>query len=217
MKKIVSARLSVPFWCSFRMPYTINVNFSYPVPPPITLYGLMGCALGLPADSYDLILDMEITVGIENEGEFIETYSRIIKRDPRTPDRRTLVIRQKLLQPVFRLYLLAEEILAEQVAMGLAAPAFPLSLGESDDILEIDDIGIFPYRTEQACVIDSILPVDCGCQPTSNYQTVVLPIAFKRGKRDWEGVDYRSYYVGRNISLAQPIEVAEVEGKKVVF
>jgi len=217
MKKLVSARLTVPFWCSFRMPYTINVNFSYPVPPPITLFGLIGCALGLPADSFDLLSGMDIAVGLEEDGEIIETYSRIIKRDPRTPDRRTLLIRQKLLQPVYRLYLLAEEELAERVAKRLTDPVFPLALGESDDLLEVDQVLIAPAETETVQEIDSILPADLGVEPVSPFNTSYLPIAFKRGKRDWTGVEYRSYYVGQNLVLNGQISAYIAGEKRVVF
>lgn len=217
MKKLVSARLTVPFWCSFRMPYTINVNFSYPVPPPITLFGLIGCALGLPADTFDLLSGMDIAVGLEEDGEIIETYSRIIKRDPRTPDRRTLLIRQKLLQPVYHLYLLAEKELAEDVATRLTDPVFPLALGESDDLLEVDQILIAPAETETAQEIDSILPADLGVEPVSPCNTAYLPIAFKRGKRDWTGVEYRSYYVGRNLVLNRQVTAYIAGEKRVVF
>ncbi len=217
MKSIVSARLMVPFWCSFRMPYTINVNYTYPVPPPVTLYGLISCALGLPADCYDLLDEMKITVGVEEEGEVMETYSRIIKRDHRTPDRRTLVIRQKLLQPVFRLYVLADKEFAGRIAGKLNDPVFPLYLGESDDILEVDEVEVFQYKEELTEIVDSILPAEAGIRPTSMYTTAFLPIAFKRGKRDWAGVDYRSYYVGPQLTLEQPIRAVAAGEKRVVF
>ena len=217
MKRLVSARLTVPFWCSFRMPYTINVNFSYPVPPPITLFGLIGCALGIPADSFELLSEVDIAVGLEEEGEIIETYSRIIKRDARTPDRRTLLIRQKLLQPVYRLYLLAGEELAEAVATRLADPAYPLALGESDDLLEVDQVLVSSVEKEAVQIIDSILPVDLDLEPTSEHITSYLPIAFKRGKRDWKGVEYRSYYVGQSLVLNQKIQAYIAGDKRVVF
>lgn len=216
MKKLVSARLNVPFWCSFRMPYTINVNFSYPVPPITTLYGLIGCALGLPADSFDLLAEVEISVGLEQEGELVETYSRIIKRDPRTPDRRTLLIRQKLLQPTYRLYLLAEAPLAEEIATRLADPVFPLALGESDDIVEIDQINVYPAESELVKSVDSILPADLA-EPSSDSNTAYLPIAFKQGKRDWKGVEYRSYYVGKQLALDQAVSAFKAGDKRVVF
>ena len=217
MKKLVSARLTVPFWCSFRMPYTINVNFSYPVPPPITLFGLIGCALGLPADTFDLLSGMDITVGLEEDGEMIETYSRIIKRDPRTPDRRTLLIRQKLLQPVYRLYVLAEPRLAELVAARLADPVYPLALGESDDLIEVDQISAIDAETELVQQVDSLLPTDLGIEPVSEFTTAYLPIAFKRGKRDWTGVEYRSYYVGEKVALSQQVAAFKAGDKRVVF
>lgn len=217
MKMLVSARLIVPFWCSFRMPYTINVNFTYPVPPPTTLYGLIGAALGLPADSYNLLAELLISVGLEQEGEVIETYSRIIKRDARTADMRTLLIRQKILQPIYRLYLLAEDGIARRVAERLENSVFPLSLGESDDLLEVDQVQIFPVLTEPVQAVDSLLPVDMGLEPYSDYQTVYLPIAFKRGRRDWTGVEYRSYYVGQNLTLDNPVSAYIAGDKRVVF
>ena len=141
----------------------------------------------------------------------METYSRIIKGSPH-PDRRTLVIRQKLLQP-------AASTMADKESNELQArndPVFPLYLGESDDILEVDEVEVFQYKEELTEIVDSILPAEAGIRPTSMYTTAFLPIAFKRGKRDWAGVDYRSYYVGPQLTLEQPIR-AVAAGKKRCF
>lgn len=201
------------------MPYTINVNFSYPVPPPTTLFGLVGCALGIPADHYDLMSQLQINVGLEAEGDIIETYSRIIKRDSRNPDRRTLLIRQKLLQPQFRMYLLAEDRLAQQIAAALINPVYPLSLGESDDLVEIDQVEMHAESKEQATVLHGALPVETGVKPTNESQTVYLPIGFKmaKGKRSWTGVEYRTFYLAPKLELDQPLEAWVAGNRRVVF
>lgn len=219
MKSLVTAHLVVPFWCSFRMPYTINVNFSFPVPPPTTLYGLICCALGMPADHFGLKPELQLNVGLEANGDLIETFSRIIKRDSRNPDRRTLLIRQKLLQPEFRLFLRADTALARRVAEALANPVYPLALGESDDMVEIDEIEVYEECADQTNVVHGALPADLAVKPKTDCQTVYLPIGFKaaKGKRSWSGVQYRTFYLARQIELEQPVEAWKAGAYWVVF
>lgn len=217
---IVAAKLAVPFWCSFRMPYTVNVNFTYPVPPPTTLYGLIGCAMGLPADSYDLLHQLQITVGLERSGEIIESYSRIMKRDPRNFDRRTLLIKQKLLQPEFTMYVLAEHSLAQRIAGSLMNPVYPLSLGESDDLVEVCEVAVFDEVQGSTAIIHSALPRDLEVEPLGEYQTAYLPIRFKaaKGRRGgWSGVEYRNYYLGHELNLPTAVPGWQAGEKWVVF
>lgn len=219
MKSLVTAYLRVPFWCSFRMPYTINVNFSYPVPPPTTLYGLIGCAMGLPADYYNLQPELQLNVGLVASGDIVETYSRIIKRDSRNADRRTLLIRQKLLQPEYRMYLLAEDMLAQRIAQALTCPVYPLALGESDDIVEICQVELHQETKGHTSIVHSALPAEIAAKPLTEYQAVYLPIGFKtaKGKRNWTGVEYRTYYLAQQIELERSVEAWQAGDSWVVF
>ena len=81
--KVLYAQLEIPFWCSFRVPYGVNMHFTYPVPPLTTLAGLVAAALGYPADFLEPLAGLVFGVGLEREGRLIETYTRIIKRDYR--------------------------------------------------------------------------------------------------------------------------------------
>ena len=65
MDKVLSALLTIPYWCSFRKSHTINVHMTYPVPPITTIYGLIANALGLEQDDYSLMDEMSIGLSIE--------------------------------------------------------------------------------------------------------------------------------------------------------
>lgn len=158
-------RLTVPFWCSFRDPLSSNVHRTFPVPPPATLYGLVAAALGLVQDDYSRRSEMRFAVAIERSGELVETYSKWMKAAENPKDDRqkeafdnmralgllapdeavwisTPIIRQKLIQPIFCVGILCAPNVAEELAAALERPALPLYLGESDDPVDIEVLGI---------------------------------------------------------------------------
>lgn len=220
MEVILAARLEVPFWCSFKVPHTVNVHFTYPVPPLTTLYGLICSALGYPADYYDLQAHLAINVGVENSGQLVETYSKIIKwdrRDAKKSMMRTLVIKQKLYRPVFNMYVGGESGLVNKLAEALKDPAFPLYIGESDDVVEIKNIAVYNVMEDTTAVLNSCVPMDIGAMPQGQAMLVHLPVSFKQGRRGYDEVVYRNFYVAPRVELSQPVNVYRVGDKMVVF
>jgi CRISPR-associated Cas5-like protein len=164
-KVCLGLRLHVPFWCSFRDPSSSNVHRTFPVPPPTTLYGLIAAALGLPQEDYSRRGDMRFAIAIEKAGETVETYSKWMKaaegpkgdeekrarqamrdRHLLTPDESvwisTPLIRQKIIQPVFMAGVLCSSDIAREVEAALTRPVFPLCLGESDDPVDVETLGV---------------------------------------------------------------------------
>lgn len=161
----LGVRLHVPFWCSFRDPISSNVHRTFPVPPPSTLYGLVAAALGLLQDDYSRRDEMRFAIAVERAGEQVETFSKWMKiaepakdqtqKDARnamrkrgllTPDEATWVsttlTRQKLIQPVWTIGILCRENVAQEIAAALRAPHWPLYLGESDDGIDLEILGV---------------------------------------------------------------------------
>jgi CRISPR-associated Cas5-like protein len=217
VEAILSARLEVPFWCSFRVPYTVNVHFTYPVPPVTTIYGLVASALGYPADHMQPMKDLRFGIAVEQDGDPVETYSRIIKWDRRFQGMRTLVIKQKIYQPVYRVYLGGAVAELDRIASALADPAFPLFLGESDDLVEVRDVMVHDAMAVESDTFHCCVPVDCGRTVSSGITVVHLPVGFKAGSRGWDGVEYRDYYVAPVVRLDVPADAWEVDGKRVVI
>jgi len=165
-------RLYVPFWCSFRDPLTSNVHRTFPVPPPSTLYGLVAAALGLPQDDQSYRTAIRFAVAIDQSGDLVETYSKWMKaaedplskatpankpkieaalqamrnRGELTPDLAvwisTPIIRQKIIQPIFTIGILCQQEIAQEIADAIRHPAFPLYLGESDDVVDVEQLGL---------------------------------------------------------------------------
>ncbi|MBO8138334.1 MAG: CRISPR-associated protein Cas5 [Desulfotomaculum sp.] len=218
MEAILAARLEVPYWCSFRVPYTVNVHFTYPVPPITTLYGLTAAALGYPADFLEPMKELKFGIALEDEGQTVETYSRIIKWDRRFSGLRTLVMKQKLYQPVFCMYIGGSRERIEDIASALQNPAFPLFIGESDDVVEVTGVTIFPAEQVETDILECCVPTECG-QVVSEGATVVhLPVGFQTGGRGkWTGVQYRDYYVANQVQLQSSVTANKVGNKRVIL
>lgn len=178
-------RLRVPFWCSFRDPLSSNVHRTFPVPPPSTLYGLIAAALGLWQDDYSRREEMRFAVAIENAGEQVESYSKWMKiaepakdqaqKDARnamrsrgllTPDESvwisTTLVRQKMIQPVWVIGILGIRETLEEIQTGIMRPHWPLYLGESDDVVDIESLGIETVRTTMLPATGAIAGIHAG-------------------------------------------------------
>ena len=197
-------RLNVPFWCSFRDPLTSNVHRTFPVPPPSTLYGLIAAAIGLEQDDVSRRTEMRFAIAIEHNGELVETYSKWMKaaegpkgeadkaaresmrsRGLITADESvwisTPLVRQKIIQPVFIVGILCAQRIADEIASALQNPVFPLYLGESDDVVDIEILGVeYPQPTSGPAT-----GVVSGVH--SGGQLANLPCRFNRtNSRDWK-------------------------------
>jgi len=196
-------RLNVPFWCSFREPLTSNVHRTFPVPPPSTLYGLIAAAMGLAQDDVSRRNEMRFAIAVERDGELVETFSKWMKaaEGPKgEPDRvardamrsrglltadeavwiSTPLVRQKLIQPVYVVGILCSVDVANEISVAIQNPEFPLYLGESDDVIDIEVLGIDHPLPTSAPASGLVGGVHAGGQLAN------LPCRFQRTKgKDW--------------------------------
>ncbi len=193
-------RLIPPFWCSFRDPASSNVHRTFPVPPPATLYGLVGAALGLRQHDYSRRNDMRFAAAVESPGETVETYSKWMKISEGAKDAKqiaawqamrergllapddcywlsTTLIRQKLIRPVFVVGILCHEQVAEEILRAVANPLFPLCLGESDDPVDVEVLGMEVPVTAQGHATGMVDGVHAGGVLAS------MPTRFTEGRR----------------------------------
>ncbi|KJS21406.1 MAG: hypothetical protein VR72_10905 [Clostridiaceae bacterium BRH_c20a] len=220
MEAILKATLEVPVWCSFRIPTAVNVHTTYPVPPITTIFGLLSAAMGWSSDDHSNMDKLDIGILLIKPGERIEGYNKIIKWDRRDKQMRTLVMRHKLIQPVYQIAVKGEQGLIEHIAKALDNPYFPLCLGESDDVVEVKEVEVFPIKKTMTQEIDSILPQELG-RPVNKVELFYLPIGFlaeERGnRRTWSGVKYQGYYIASKMQLEEPIEAYLLGEKRVVL
>lgn len=204
--EFLQATLQVPGWCGFRLPQGINMHFSYPLPPITTVKGLLSAALGLPHDSYHLLPELDYAVGIVRQGERIETLSKILKRDRQTRD--TLVVKEKYLQPEYRIWLAGEGEELDWIARHLLAPFFPLSLGEGDDVVEVVAVERFQASRQSAGQVVNCPVYRPDLATESPVEVIQLPWDFVKGKRNsWQGITYRTHWIGEKIAFKTEVEV----------
>ncbi|HEX8236419.1 MAG TPA: CRISPR-associated protein Cas5 [Abditibacteriaceae bacterium] len=231
MSSVLRARLEVPFWCSFRDPTGVNVHTTFRLPPLTTLYGLVANAMGLSQDDYSLRPRLRFAVGIEEKGDLVETYSKIMKvREAKTPEEKakpgnfyisTSVIKQKLIRPTFQFYMLSSPSVLEKINTALREPARPLYLGESDDVVDVIDPQIVTASTVESnrfnCAVPGIhAPHDAG----QSAAVVNLPYHFvRRGRSDWQLLRrLYTYQLNSAPLLLDGNQAAfDVEGKHIVF
>ena len=217
MEKILTFGVICPFWASFRHPQTVNVHVTYPFPPPSTLYGMLNAARGKPQDWNSDRSRWQLSLVVESSGIFLETFSKIFKfgREGDALFDRTILMRQKLVNVHYTIYLKASEPLLIEAQQALFAPHWPLYLGESDDAVDIIKPRIVESKPTEVQEIHSIIPgLVEGCQ------LVNVPSRFtKTTLKQWQ-IDRQIYSMppeGEAAMLTEPRQAYPIEGRNIVF
>jgi len=182
--------LKVPFTVAFKIPFGVNFQPTYPFPPWTTIHGLLKAARGLSSERSDHG-DWEFGLVVDEEGELIEDYVRIKKRQRGKEVKYgpTMVTRQLLYQPRYTVYMKCRHNdggrLVEDTLEALKDPYCGfLYLGNSDspviietEVIEGDDplwikankrvARIIEARPERVDHVDSVIPRTAveGCDP----------------------------------------------------
>ena len=219
MEKILTFSVICPFWASFRHPSTVNVHVTYPFPPPPTLYGMLNAARGKPQDWVKDREDWQFSLVVESNGQFLETFSKILKlaREvyPVFDPMRRILMRQKLVKARYTIYLKASEALLVEAQQALLAPHWPLYLGESDDVVDIINPRIVQSRPTDVKRAHSIIPgfVE-GCQ------LVNVPFRYTEATRQQWQVERQIYSLppeGEAAALTEPRLAYPIEGRNIIF
>lgn len=142
------------------------------------------------------------------------------------PMAKTQVIRQRIIKPSYRVYLKIKKIKVELdgnkkdlgtwIKKSLQNPKRPLYLGQSDDMIVIEQISdlkdIGEVDRKFVNEIDSIIPM-----AIEKHEIILLPISFeyKESKYQKKHGTFTHKYGG--IKLEENIEVFIIEGEHVVF
>jgi len=194
MEPVLGVRLRAPV-ASFRPPRDLNYQRTLPLPPPTTVVGIAGAALGL-ADAELWAEDgpgRKLKVAVLAEGPAGRARDvwtlrkivsgRIAKRSPYP--------RELLVGAVFTLLYGGPRTLLERLAASFRDPAYPLSLGREDELalVEVDGIGIAPAGAAAGPVHGTVLPADLRrgaarpvLEPGARLEPLVverLPLAFR--------------------------------------
>jgi len=125
------------YTASFRKPQNMKIQDSFPFPPPTTIIGLFGAAMGLKHDQALKLFENSL-MGIKVNGSVAEGYDlwKIRKTDKsRKKTFKSLVKRQFYYFPEYRIYLLDDEKLLQRLYQALKTPIYALSLGRDDELI----------------------------------------------------------------------------------
>jgi hypothetical protein len=126
-----------------------------------------------------------------------------------------MLTRQKIVKPVFRLYLSGDGELLQEVERALGDPARILYLGESDDLVELSGIGIREAVRVQSDRIDSVVPVSQLPDhqvPESEVSVINWPVRFELSGRSSHSVSYALVYAAPEVRFDTPVPCWRVEG-----
>ncbi|MBU7039073.1 MAG: CRISPR-associated protein Cas5 [Theionarchaea archaeon] len=195
------------YFCCFRQPTSTSVMLTYPVPPFTTIRGLLECAMGLSRDSY--FLQDKVMIGIEPVGrvERVTEMCKILKLVTRQTERTFVerfpsapMFKTFLVNPKYRIYLVGENELMEEIARKLKDPERVCYLGQSDDMVDISHIEVTDVHQEKSALVSSVVEgvhEDC--------EVVKVPYRFVN---DGEDVEMRVISVPRKLpaELEEPVE-----------
>ena len=93
-------------------------------------------------DDYSLLVILGINIRILNQGEVVETFSHWQKWNPAKDNMYTTLMKQKIIQPAYRIYLSSSDSMLQAIQQALIHLARLLYLGESDDMVEIHGVDV---------------------------------------------------------------------------
>ncbi|MBE3577937.1 MAG: CRISPR-associated protein Cas5 [Limnochordales bacterium] len=136
---------------SFRRPLDHNYQRTLPLPPPTTLIGLAGAALGLSDGEIwhrnSPLRALSVSVlSLQEPGRARDMWTVMKIKNNRIADR-SPYFRELLCFVRYVLLYGGPRQLLESLAASFADPVYPLSLGREDELLTIDEVGI--YQAEQ--------------------------------------------------------------------
>jgi CRISPR-associated protein Cas5h len=205
----LTCTLEAPYCASFRKPTSTSFLATYNVIPFTTLRGLVANALGYRRADLSLQEEIELGVRPETQAPACREMVKLLKFTgrgqraagslygyPSSP-----MYREFLVYPTYKAFIVGEdEGLIEEIGRRLADPKRPLYIGQSDDMVAISSIELFPAlarkTVEQShAVVDQILP---------NCQLTRLPLAYEADKRI-------EYSPALSIAESYPVRLNEQE------
>ncbi|MBE3562734.1 MAG: CRISPR-associated protein Cas5 [Hydrogenibacillus schlegelii] len=170
MERALRLTLRAPL-ASFRRPLDINYQRTFPLPPPTTVFGLIGAALGLsehdlwrpdgPASALKIAVWSEERPG---RGEDLWTLLKLNKgKMQRSP-----YMREILVDVRYTVVIGEAEAAASRPGSGWLGrlakafhdPMYPLSLGREDELAEVEAITFETVETGEPRFHGTVLPFD---------------------------------------------------------
>lgn len=128
---------------SFRRPLDLNYHRTLPLPPPTTMIGLAGAALGLAdfqiwnGEQWQSLRDMRVAALLDKRPGKSKDMMTILKIKGGRIDQRSPYFRELLFNVEYTLIYAGDDELIENLKSAFEDPVYPLSLGRKDELIEI--------------------------------------------------------------------------------
>ncbi|MGQ9512231.1 CRISPR-associated protein Cas5 [Thermodesulfitimonas sp.] len=149
---------------SFRRPLDHNYQRTLLLPPPTTLLGLAGAALGLSDrelwDKGSPVRELYLSVlALQKPGMARDMWTVMKIKDNKIAER-SPYFRELLFFVRYVLLYGGPRRLLENLRAAFTDPVYPLSLGREDELITIEEIGLAEASPGTACFRGTIIPGD---------------------------------------------------------
>lgn len=167
MERILRITVRAPV-ASFRQPLDHNYQRTLPMPPPTTLLGIAGAALGLSDQELwaqnSPLRDAKVSVYIDVEPGRARDMWTLLKIKGNKMER-SPYMRELLFGISYTLLYGGNEIMLQQLERAFQDPAYPLSLGREDELLLIEEVAIETISIGESRFRGTVLPGDIRQMP----------------------------------------------------
>jgi CRISPR-associated protein Cas5t len=232
---------------SFRVPETHTFHQTLPLPPKTTIIGMIGAALGLNLENAHKHVDQNkilVSVYGKHKGMMKDLWNyrkltgkekNYTSEDIKNRKHYSILIREYLCYNDFLIYFASEKSEPlEELSNALFSPVYPLTAGNSDDLLKIcriseistvnaEKINQFEYTILPGDVSKSYKPdIDFNEIPITKTiytpQVFLLPTRFEFKGEERRVTERKSFtFVSTPVIIENPIEGYVIDGKKVVL
>ncbi|GIX07686.1 MAG: hypothetical protein KatS3mg115_2089 [Candidatus Poribacteria bacterium] len=177
---------------SFRRPLDHNYQRTFPMPPPTTLKGIAGAALGLSDRELwrpkSPVHRLRVSVWMESTPGRARDLWTVLKVAGSTIKARSPYFRELLFFTRYTLLYGGERALLEELERAFWDPAYPLSLGREDELLWVEGVRLVEAQPGKPRFRGTLLPGDVrpsarlvSLEPGVTFEPPIvetLPLAF---------------------------------------
>ncbi len=230
MERVLVVRVRAPI-ASFRRPLDHNYQRTLPMPPPTTLIGIAGAAMGI-SDRQLWATDgplrhLKVSVWMDDEPGRAHDMWTVLKIKHNKIAERSPYFRELLFFARYTLLYGGDEELLRRLEQAFHDPVYPLSLGREDELMLVEDIKVEEAQEGDPCFKGTVLPVDI--RETPNIKPVLkhgahleppivekLPLRFRvdeRGIRHPEDIMPFSFLMLETEFIVPPVKALQWRGR----
>jgi len=168
MERVLTIQVRAPV-ASFRHPLDHNYQRTLSMPPPTTLVGIAGAALGLSDRELwapdSPLRGLKVSVWMEEEPGRARDMWTVLKVKAGKIAERSPYLREMLFFTRYVLVYGSEGAILQRLQEAFRDPAYPLCLGREDELALVENIQLTEAEPGEPCFRGTVLPVDIRSMP----------------------------------------------------